>query len=372
MNIITRSSLLILLACMLGGVPNPVQADTKVVTTSGVAMAGAEGSRREAVEDALRNAVEEAMGTYVSVDLMVENKQIINENILSQTSGYIQNYKVLDEENKGGLYRVKIQATVRLGKIRDDLSAAGLLMQRKQLPRLMVVVTSPTPGEAWVEGKQYVDSVKNVVEQVFLKKKFRLVDYDRHAVAQQAAAMQGDAQKLASLAKDAGAEVIVHARAARYFERDVNLYGSNYKLYRSDVQLRIVESGTGRVIYSGTQAGEGSATLDPLHDAAKLVAAQGMEALLQKWSGDVSGTAQIKLNVRNLDFAGLRQLEQAIRAIHGVKGLQRRGFATGNANLDIEFRGNADKLVDRLSEISAPKISITGFNPQSIDAEIRP
>lgn len=372
MNTLFRSILPILLACVLGVLPAHAAAKSKIITTSGVAMAGAEGSRREAVEDALRNAVEEAMGTYVSVDLMVENKQIINENILSQTSGYIQEYKVLDEESKGGLYRVKIRATVKLGKIRDDLTAAGLLMQRKQLPRLMVVVTSPTPGEAWFEGKQYVDSVKNTVEQVFLKKKFRLVDYDRHAVAKQAAAMQGDTQKLAALAKDAGAEVVVHARAARYFERDVNLYGSNYKLYRSDVQLRIVESGTGRVIYSGTQAGESSATLEPLHDATKLVAAQGMEALLQKWSGDVSGTSQIKLAVRNIDFAGLRKLEQAIRGIHGVKGVQRRGFASSHANLDIEFRGNADKLVDKLSEIGAPKLSITGFNPQSIDAEIRP
>jgi len=43
------------------------------------------------------------MGTIVNVELLVENKAIVNEKILSQTKGYIQNYKVNSEEEKNGL-----------------------------------------------------------------------------------------------------------------------------------------------------------------------------------------------------------------------------------------------------------------------------
>ena len=53
----------------------------------------------------MRNAVEEAMGIIVNVELLVENKEIVNEKKLSQTKGYIQKYKVNSEEEKSGLYQ---------------------------------------------------------------------------------------------------------------------------------------------------------------------------------------------------------------------------------------------------------------------------
>jgi hypothetical protein len=347
-------------------------ARTEKITTSGVAMAGQESSRREAVEDALRNAVEQAMGTYVTVDLLVENKQIVNEKILSQTRGYIQKYSVLDEEEKGGLYRVRIDAVVKLGKVRDDLEAAGLLMKRKQLPRLMVVITDRGANEAYLYDKQYVQSVRNIVEQEFLDRKFRLVDMQQHRLQQQLAGAGGDARRLAAIGKDAGAEIVAVVEAARYLEREVTLYGSRYKLFRSDVQLRVVETGTGRVITSGTRQTEASADLEPLYEAARDLTANAAEAVLQKWSTDVNVATQYKLNVRNVDYATLRKFEDAVRAMHGVAGLYRRAYAGGEARFDIEYRGNSDKLADRLSQLPQLNVSVTGVSQQSVDTEIRP
>jgi hypothetical protein len=47
-------------------------------------------ARDDAIDDAMRNALEEAMGTLVQSETLVENFQLVEDNIFSKTSGYIQ------------------------------------------------------------------------------------------------------------------------------------------------------------------------------------------------------------------------------------------------------------------------------------------
>jgi hypothetical protein len=344
---------------------------SETVVTTGVAMAGQENSRRDAIEDAMRNAVEEAMGTIVNVELLVENKSIVNEKILSQTKGYIQKYKVNSEEEKGGLYRVQIEATVKLGKVRDDMEAAGLLMKRKQMPRLMVMTMPRNDPQAISPGKQYVDSAKSPVEEVFLDKKFRMVDANQHISQQNLARASGNRDKLVALARDTGAEILVLSEAIRYFERNVQLYGSNYEIFRSDIQLRVIETGTGKVIYSGSKQGEPSATIDPVYDASRELANEAVEAILQQWSSDVNNATSYKLTITRVDYSTLENIEKAIRNITGVDNLYRRSFDSGQGNFDIEYRGSADDLIKKLSAMKSPSLSITGMSQQTIEATAR-
>lgn len=344
---------------------------SETIVTTGVAMAGQPDSRRNAIEDAMRNAVEEAMGTIVNVELLVENKAIVNEKILSQTKGYIQKYKVNSEEEKGGLYRVQIEADVKLGKVRDDMEAAGLLMKRKQMPRLMVMTMPRTDPQLVTAGKQYVDSAAGVVEEVFLKKRFSMVDVNQHISKQKLAQASGNQDKLVALARDTGAELLVLTDATRYFERNVSLYGSNYQIYRSDVQLRVIETGTGKVIYSGSQQGEPSASMDAVYDASKILANAAIESILQKWSSDVNNATTYKLTIAKINFTALEKLEKDIRNISGVDNLYRRAFDSGQGRFDIEFRGTADDLIKKLTAIKSPGLTITGMSQQTIEAVAR-
>ena len=63
---------------------------------------------------------------------------------------------------------------------RDDLETAGLLMKYKQMPRLVVIIMPSTDTGVISAGKQYVDSASGVVEEVFLKNKFLIVDVNQH------------------------------------------------------------------------------------------------------------------------------------------------------------------------------------------------
>ena len=98
----------------------------KVVQAEGVGVIVAKETavaRDRALEDALRKAVEQAVGTMISSDTVVQNYQLLYDRIYSKSRGYIQNYQIVSEGKKGeNLYSVKIRASVSSGDIKDDLS----------------------------------------------------------------------------------------------------------------------------------------------------------------------------------------------------------------------------------------------------------
>ena len=52
-------------------------------------------ARDDAIEDALRTGVEQALGMILSSESLVENFQLIEDKIFTKTQGYVQNYQVI-------------------------------------------------------------------------------------------------------------------------------------------------------------------------------------------------------------------------------------------------------------------------------------
>src|SRR5262245_65731538 len=88
--------------------------DSKQITAEGVASVGNDpaAARDKAIEDALRRAVEQAVGTIVESETAVENYQLLSDKIYSHSSGYVKDYKVVSEKTEGGLVRVTVAANV--------------------------------------------------------------------------------------------------------------------------------------------------------------------------------------------------------------------------------------------------------------------
>ena len=81
MKRIAKAVFLILIFLPAIGFAEP---ETKEVTAQGVG-----ASKREAVEDAFRNAIEESIGVYVSSETQMQNEKLIKDNILTSSNGYI-------------------------------------------------------------------------------------------------------------------------------------------------------------------------------------------------------------------------------------------------------------------------------------------
>ncbi|HDI83618.1 MAG TPA: hypothetical protein ENF18_07505, partial [candidate division WOR-3 bacterium] len=95
-------------------------------------------ARDDAIENALRNAVEQTVGMLLSSETITKNFMTIDDRIYSRSTGYVQRYEILNEGKKNDfIYEVKVKAYVKKGMVKDDLAAIGLLLRRKNLRRMM-------------------------------------------------------------------------------------------------------------------------------------------------------------------------------------------------------------------------------------------
>ena len=87
--------------------------DTVTLVTSGTG-----ANKEEATNNALRSAIEQAYGTFVSSNTQLVNDEITRDEIVSISSGNIQKYDEIScVETQEGKFSVSVKAVVSIGKL---------------------------------------------------------------------------------------------------------------------------------------------------------------------------------------------------------------------------------------------------------------
>jgi hypothetical protein len=88
-----------------------------------VEVSGAGTDIENAKKDACREAVRQVVGTYVNSQTRTENDELLEDKVISLSSGFVEKIETLKESQADGLTRVRIRATVRISKVLDSLQA---------------------------------------------------------------------------------------------------------------------------------------------------------------------------------------------------------------------------------------------------------
>lgn len=85
----------------------------------------------KAKQNAIRNAVEQVIGVYVSADTIVANSQLIKDEILSYSGGYVKEVKtILQKKEDDGLFTVQIEALVVSNKLKKKLESINIAIKK--------------------------------------------------------------------------------------------------------------------------------------------------------------------------------------------------------------------------------------------------
>uniref|UniRef100_A0A832EJE9 LPP20 lipoprotein n=1 Tax=Desulfacinum infernum TaxID=35837 RepID=A0A832EJE9_9BACT len=84
-------------------------------------------SRSQALEDLLRQAVLQALGTFVPGQVLAQKNKEIRKDILTQSERYAKSFKILGEYVDGDLYRIQGAVDVAMEALRSDAAKLGLV-----------------------------------------------------------------------------------------------------------------------------------------------------------------------------------------------------------------------------------------------------
>lgn len=98
--------------------------DDKTVT---LVVSGQGQTQNEAKQNALRSAIEQAFGTYISSKTEILNDDLVKDEIVSVSNGNIQNYEVLSEGKiENSHYSISLKATVSVSKLTTFIENKGI------------------------------------------------------------------------------------------------------------------------------------------------------------------------------------------------------------------------------------------------------
>jgi hypothetical protein len=389
-KLITILMVLATIMLLFGQAGNAPQAETKEVVAKGrgAILAGDEAKAQEdAVAAALRNAVENVVGTMVESNVLVENYQTVEDNIYTKTAGYVQKYNIISSSKQmDNTMEVTIRATVKLSDLRNDLEAIGVIIQRKGKPRLMVLVDEKNITENYGVYLSDLNVTETELMNDMMAFGFTFVDPQQSKVniANDVveAAMQGDANAAASIATRLGAEVIITgtAVAKEASGGPAVLRNSGMKSCQANMNLRAIQADNATIIATAF-AYDNAAHIDEvtggtqaLQKAAKKAAEQLKDKIVAVWQKDVYSGGQVQLQVSNIStFTQLNTLKNNLKFyIRGVQAVNQRSFSGGTALFDIDTKGTGEQLASELEskEIEGLKLRVISVTANKVSAQI--
>jgi hypothetical protein len=352
------SHLSLLLVFLVGLAPQISHSQSTTVESQGVAAivrGNRDISRDKAIEDALRNAVEQATGSLIENQTLVENYQLLSDKIYSQSRGYVQTYEVLNEKEDQGLYRVTIQATVASGDLKNDLRALNLLMRQVRKPRVMVLFE-----ETMSEGVKSGRLAEDAISKVLLDSGFKLVDADtvRRNLGQDKVQglLAGDGRVAAVISDKYGAEMLLLG-TAQAVTNEVTIGDIKINSNQAVISAKLVRADTGEVKVSETrQAAKPhvnslSGIQMAIAEASELLANDMIDKIIQVFHEEVYNIANVNLTIFGLQ--GYGHLQEVIQLIsdnvRGIKEIYQRTYTMGTAELEVELTGSTQSLAADLT-----------------------
>ncbi|MDD5167364.1 MAG: flagellar assembly protein T N-terminal domain-containing protein [Syntrophales bacterium] len=319
-------------------------------------------ARDKALDNAQRNAVEEKVGVMVTSVSEVENFQLKMDQILSESRGFINAYKIISEGRQGSSYKVTIEAEVETGRLKDRMDAIQLVMVRKSKPRLMFILNGREKHHAIAEAAMTKD---------FLSHDFKVIDSSTFKKIPSFSTLSTSNQALSTVAHRYGAEIVIlsHVEDAvkRFKMGDVEVTS-----HEVTVTNKALNGDTGEIIATAnkTEKGEFKAAIEA---ASSKASRQIRDEILDRWSSELTNTATVKLQISGLIHDDLSALKEKLREqVKGLKQIYQRSYSRGTVELDLELKGNSQGLVEDLTAIiiRGKKIRILETTPNRIEASM--
>ncbi|QOJ13672.1 MAG: hypothetical protein HRU75_03020 [Planctomycetia bacterium] len=350
----------------------------------------AEGyNRDDALKQALRKALEQGAGVQIAGFSEARDFALVRDTIYSRASGIVSDYRVQREESgPGGTVIMTVEATVRPSAVAAAWGEVQNVLDQIGRPKIMVWI------EERIDGQLQSDSiVERRLEERLTKAGFDLVsragvaDLLRRESAD--AEAEGNAAKLARIAKDAGAHILIRGSANANRSGLEDIYGSPAAFYNCDASASVYYTDSARVLASESvnnvrKGARSNREFSPQAARAALIDATLPEprtrvqkpplgerllaSVMEQWATQISAGGEIVLEIEELDFRTFTRLKRALSELEGVRSAD-GDFSKRTGVFRLRATVAAQNLAERLTDAPFDEwMEVIDLSPNRIQA----
>ncbi len=353
-------------------------------------------AREKAIADALRQAVQMAVGTIVTSTTEVADFQTKLDQVLTHSQGFVRKYDIVKEGLDGDVVQITIKAQIGMGELNEDLAAKGLLLARKNMPRTMLLIAEQNigmvaPAAAWMKDKggesALVSTDLKIAETVMLDE-LRKAGFgqliDPEIAATKTASVGGitssiTAQQARQLKKLTGAEIIILGQVIATSRGPADI-SPDWKACVANMSVRAISTDNGDILatsdttQSFMQVDDVTCGKETIKRAAKAITKDLSAKIFERFSKDVSGGNQVHVTVKGVGSQKLKNefTKSLTEFVRGVKGVNPRSFEDGVLELDVTFVGSTDDFATEVESKKLGKFSVMvkGSSANTVSLEL--
>jgi len=146
------------------------------VAVADVVSTGDGVNRDAALASAMRRAVEQNYGAFISSSTAVVDAQLMEDKIFSHSKGYVTRYVITKEGSTDSGYSVTITAQVDTTILKDDIDSLTILRKNMGNPRILVAFSQKGEGVQSFKNREFIEEIYNGIVESLTDRQFRIVD----------------------------------------------------------------------------------------------------------------------------------------------------------------------------------------------------
>lgn len=349
----------------------------QVTTVDGV---GAD--KDSAVRDAMRNAVEQVVGTYIDSNTLISQSRVVEDEIYAKSVGFVTDINILNELNVNGIYRIKATVDVNTNPNSELVNKIAVIKSLGD-PRIGVIVFKvSSTTESGALGREYDEIIEESVNKKLLNMGFSHV-LDANIVSKLRnssllnSIYNGDTNLLSD-SSSYGVDVLVLAKSNVDATKINLIQGENTidtQLVRGNALItgKVIMLATGNIQATfsvkgqGVDISEASAGNKALLNASDSVASE-VERILRKKAAKAEDSIQINASVQ--DYDKLQEFVNALKKIKNVQSVKVREYQNGKAIIDIDSSLKPHVIYLMVKENSGLNVFNEGITNNSMEISV--
>lgn len=347
------------------------------VVTEGVGM-----DKDSAVRDAVRNAVEKVIGSYVDSRTLVSNAELALDEIYTQSQGFVKNIVILHEKDNNKTYSVTANIEVDSepdSKLMDKISMLMLLND----PRIAVVVLKDS-----ITDYGYIEVDNDAVSETAINEKLLDLGFN-HVIDISSLAKLNNSTFLNDIyngetslnggSKEYPLDYLVIGKSSVdsnqvYLPNGDGSYSETMLTNsKASLKVKIVKFDTGELI--GTFAVEGSGleqnNTRAQNKALSVVSEKAAQKVAEKFKNfGAKATGNLQMIITASDYSLVKKVADILRVKSGIQGVHIREYANNKAVIDLDTVQKAHVIVELLRQDKNINVFVDAISNSKIELNV--